>query len=199
MPRQVDHDGRRRQIARAVFDLIGERGMEGATLRDAARQAGVSMGAVQRCFPTKEQMVACVMEHMQQRITERVRAQVPDIAEPDAAMTTLEHTLAATLALDPPSSAETRVWLAFTAQAAIDPALAAVQYEQYTGLAELIALLIGAAQTHGHARPDLDPRQEAEALITLTDGLNIQLLLGRHTPESARAALRDRLHALRTD
>ncbi|WP_026403047.1 TetR/AcrR family transcriptional regulator [Actinomadura rifamycini] len=198
MPRQVDLDGRRRQIARAVFGLIAERGMEGATLRDAAERAGVSMGAVQRCFPTKEQMVACVMEHMQQRITERVRARVPDTADPDAAMTTLEHTLAATLALDPASRAETRVWLAFTAQAAIDPAAAAAQREQYTGLAELITLLIGAAQTHGHARPDLDGRQEAEALITLADGLNIQLLLGRHTAESARAALHHRLGALRT-
>ncbi|GAA2427167.1 TetR/AcrR family transcriptional regulator [Actinomadura vinacea] len=198
MPRQVDHDSRRRQIAQAVFDLISERGMEGATLRDAAQRAGVSMGAVQRCFSTKEQMVAFVMEYMNQRITERVQAQIPDTADPAAAMTTLEHTLAATLALDPPSQAETRVWLAFTAQAAIDPALATVQRNQYTGLADLIALLIGAAQTHGHARPDLDPVQEAEALITLTDGLNIQLLLGRHTPESARTALHHRLEALRT-
>ncbi|MEW2354937.1 TetR/AcrR family transcriptional regulator [Spirillospora sp. NPDC029432] len=197
MPRQVDHDSRRRQIAQAVFDLISERGMEGATLRDAAERAGVSMGAVQRCFSTKEQMVAFVMEYMNRRITERVQAQVPDTADPATAMTTLEHTLAATLALDPPSRAETRVWLAFTAQAALDPALAAAQREQYTGLAELIALLIGAAQTHGHARPDLDAHQEAGALITLADGLNIQLLLGRHTPDSARSALHHRLVPLR--
>lgn len=192
----MDHAGRRRQIARAVFDLISERGMDGATLRDTAARAGVSMGAVQRCFSTKEQMVAFVMEYMNQRITERVQAELPDTADPTTAMTTLEHTLAATLALDQPSRAETRVWLALTAQAAIDPALATAQREQYTGLAELIALLIRAAQTHGHARPDLDPGQEADALITLTDGLNIQLLLERHTPDSARATLRHRLDAL---
>ncbi len=193
----MDHDSRRRQIARAVFDLISERGMEGATLRDTAARAGVSMGAVQRCFSTKEQMVAFVMEYMNQRITDRVQAEIPDTANPATAMTTLEHTLAATLALDQPSRAETRVWLAFTAQAAIDPALAAVQSEEYAGLAKLIALLISAAQTHGHAHPDLDPDQEAEALITLTDGLNIQLLLGRHTPGSARTALHHRLNGLR--
>ncbi|MGR6918745.1 TetR/AcrR family transcriptional regulator [[Actinomadura] parvosata] len=199
MPRQVDHDSRRRQIARAVFDLISERGMDGATLRDAAARAGVSMGAVQRCFSTKEQMVAFVMEYMNQRITERVQAEIPDTADPATAMTTLEHTLAATLALDQPSLAEGRVWLAFTAQSAIDSALAAVQSEQYAGLAKLIAVLISAAQTHGHADPDLDAHQEAEALITLTDGLNIQLLLGRHTPDSARTALHHRLDALRSN
>lgn len=197
MPRQVDHESRRRQIARAVFDLISERGMEGATLRDAAGRAGVSMGAVQRCFSTKEQMVVFVMEYMNQRITERVQAEIPDTADPATAMTTLEHTLAATLALDPPSQAETRVWLAFTAQAAIDPALAAVQREQYTGLAGLIALLITAAQIHGHARPGLDAEQEADALVILIDGLNVQLLLGRHTPDSARTVLRHRIEALR--
>lgn len=193
----MDHDSRRRQIARAVLDLISERGMEGATLREAATRAGVSMGAVQRCFATKEQMVAFVLEHMNQRITERVQAQTPDTANPATAMTTLEHTLAAILALDGPSQAETRVWLAFTAQATIDPALAAVQNEQYDGLAKLIAVLISAAQTHGQARPDLDPDHEAEGLITWTDGLNIHLLLGRHTPDTARTALRHRLNTLR--
>lgn len=199
MPRQVDHDSRRRQIARAVLDLISERGMDGATLRDTAVRAGVSMGAVQRCFSTKEQMVGFVMEHMNHRITGRVQAEIPDTADPATAMTTLEHTLAAILALDQPSLAETRVWLAFIARAAIDPALATAQREQYAGLAELVALLIRAAQTHGQARPELDPDQEADALVTLTDGLNIQLLLERQTPDSARTALHHRINTLRVD
>ncbi|MGK5555540.1 TetR/AcrR family transcriptional regulator [Actinomadura kijaniata] len=197
MPRQVDHDSRRRRIAQAVFELISERGMEGATLRDAAARAGVSMGAVQRCFATKEEMVAFVMEHMNRRITERVQARISGSAEPGSALTMLEQTLAGIVPLDGPSTAETRVWLAFTAQAAVDPGLAAVQREQYAGLAGLLALLIRTAQDAGHVRPDLDPEREADALITLTDGLNVQLLVGRHTADSARAELSRRIDALR--
>ncbi|MEU6037736.1 TetR family transcriptional regulator C-terminal domain-containing protein [Actinomadura sp. NPDC047616] len=199
MPRQVDHDSRRRQIAQAVFELISEQGMEGATLRDAAARAGVSMGAVQRCFSTKEEMVAFVMDYMNRRITERVQARISGSAEPESAMTMLEETLVGIVPLDEPSLAETKVWLAFTAQAAVNPKLAAVQREHYAGLTELLTLLIRVAQDAGHARPGLDPAQEADSLITFTDGLNVQILVGRHTPESALTALNRRITALRTN
>ncbi|MGK5632559.1 TetR family transcriptional regulator, partial [Streptomyces sp. URMC 123] len=48
MPRQIDHEERRRLIADAVCALADRRGLEGVTLRDVAAEAGVSMGAVQR-------------------------------------------------------------------------------------------------------------------------------------------------------
>ncbi|MEU6112975.1 TetR/AcrR family transcriptional regulator [Streptomyces sp. NPDC047117] len=191
------HDSRRRQIARAVFDLISERGMEGATLREAATRAGVSLGAVQRCFSTKEEMVVFVMDHMNRQVSQRIRAALPDPADPDAAMETLEHTLAGILALDAPSQAETRVWLAFTAQAVHHPQLAALHREQYAALTDLLTLLLRTAHDRGQARPDLDIDAEADALLTLTDGLNVQLLLGHHTPHTARTALTRRINTLR--
>lgn len=39
MPRQVDHDGRRRRVAQAVWELISRDGLEAATLREVATQA----------------------------------------------------------------------------------------------------------------------------------------------------------------
>ncbi|WP_067966475.1 TetR/AcrR family transcriptional regulator [Nocardiopsis trehalosi] len=199
MPRQVDHEGRRLRIARAVFDLVAERGLEGATLRDAAARAGVSMGAVQRCFSTKEEMMAFVLEHMNQRVTDRIEEGIAASADPGSAMTMLEHTLAGIVPLDGPSTAEARVWLAFAAQAAVDPRSAGLQRRQYDRLAELVALLVRTARDSGDVRSDVDPEREADALIALTDGLNVQLLFGRFTPEAAREALRHRLHALRAD
>jgi AcrR family transcriptional regulator len=197
MPRQVDHEGRRRRIAQAVFGLISERGIEGASIRDAAQWAGVSVGAVQRCFSTKEEMIVFVLEYMNQRVTERVQAKISDAADPESVLTMLEQTLIGIVPVDEEGLAETRVWLAFTAQAAIDPKLAAVQRDQYAGLAELFTLLIRVAQEHGRVRPDIDAEQEAESLITFTDGLNVQILIGRHTPDAALAALEQRFSALR--
>ncbi|WP_106398612.1 TetR family transcriptional regulator C-terminal domain-containing protein [Actinocorallia populi] len=49
----------------------------------------------------------------------------------------------------------------------------------------------------GRLRPDLDAAREADALITLTDGLNLQVLFGRRTPDSAPAVLEERIAALR--
>jgi hypothetical protein len=58
-------------------------------------------------------------------------------------------------------------------------------------------LLIGVARDAGGLRAELDPVQEADALVTFTDGLNLQILYGRHTAASATAALEHRLDLLR--
>jgi AcrR family transcriptional regulator len=197
MPRKVDHEARRRQIARAVFELVSERGIEGASLREAAARAGVSMGAVQRCFSTKEEMMVFVLGYMNERVTERVQRRIDGSGSPDSAVTMLEQTLIGVIPVDEPSRAETRVWLTFAAQAAVDPALAAIQREQYQGLTDLVELLIRVARDAGDLRAELEPAEEADALVTFTDGLNMQILFGRHTAESATAALERHLAALR--
>ena len=76
MPKQVDHESRRRQIADAVCRLADERGLEGVTLRDVAARAKVSMGAVQRCFRTKEEMLVFALSHIGERIAARVTARL---------------------------------------------------------------------------------------------------------------------------
>lgn len=199
MPRQVDHESRRRHIAQAVFELVGEHGIEAATLRDIAARAGVSMGAVQRCFAGKDEMLAFVVEHVNQRVTDRIRARIAASGDADAALTMLEETLLGTVPVDEQGLLEARVWLAFAAHAAVTPKLAALQREQYAGLAELIAVLLRAARAAGDVRADVDPDEEADALVVLTDGLNLQVLVGRHTPQSARAAVGRRLASIAAD
>ena len=138
-----------------------------------------------------------VLGYMNERVTERVQRRIDDSSSPDSATTMLEQTLIGIIPVDEPSRAETRVWLAFAAQAAVDPALAAIQREQYRGLTDLVELLVRAARDAGDLRADLDPVQEADSLVTFSDGLNIQILFGRHTSDSATAALEHRLAALR--
>ncbi|MFI7098635.1 TetR/AcrR family transcriptional regulator [Streptomyces sp. NPDC050161] len=197
MPKQVDYDSRRRQVVAAAFALVSERGLEGVTMRDVATRAGVSVGAVQRCFSGKEEMVVSVVEEMNQRVSARVQGRIAGSVTPGAAATMLEHTLAGIVPHDEQSLAETRVWLAFTAHASVTPGLAAVQRKQYEGLTELVALLLRTAQEAGDVRPTADADQEADALIAFTDGLGMQVAVGRHTPDSAQAALGRRLAALR--
>jgi AcrR family transcriptional regulator len=46
MPKKVDHDKRRADIAVAAFRVIGRKGVAGATIRDIARETGYSVGAI---------------------------------------------------------------------------------------------------------------------------------------------------------
>ncbi|MGW3296787.1 TetR/AcrR family transcriptional regulator [Streptomyces xiamenensis] len=183
MPRQVDHAGRRRLIAEAVCRLADERGLEGVTLRDVAARAQVSMGAVQRCFRTKEEMLVFTLEQIGERIGERVRARLVE-SPAQSAGTALGHAATEVSLLREEHRAEARVWLAFVAQAAVSEPLARTLTANYADLQEAFTRLIAEAVegTEGAGGTDhavsLDPRREARTLLALADGLTAHVLIG---------------------
>lgn len=191
MPRRIDRDGRRRLIADAVCRLADERGLEGVTVRDVADRAGVSPGAVQRCFRTKEEMLVFALAHVGEQITERVRARLAS-SPAQSARTALGHILTEVALLSDERRAEARVWLAFVAQAAVAPALAAAARDAYAGLRTALVRLIAEAAEP----PCPDPGREADALLALADGLTAHVLLGRLSAPAAREILGDRLSRL---
>ncbi|WP_405166671.1 TetR family transcriptional regulator C-terminal domain-containing protein [Nocardia sp. NBC_01499] len=199
MPKRVNHECRRRQIADAVCELIGRAGIEAATLRQVAEEASVSMGAVQRCFSTRQQMLIFAQDHVNSRVTERAQKLIAAAAEPESVTTMLEQTLQAMLLVDDPELVEARVWIAFSAQAAVDPVVAAAQREQQRGLTELLELLMRVGQESGGVHPGVIPAHVAEELIALTDGLTLQVLIGRQSSDTARAVMRRVATGLRTN
>ncbi|MFF4179978.1 TetR/AcrR family transcriptional regulator [Streptomyces sp. NPDC001750] len=218
MPKQVDYESRRRRIADAVCRLADEHGPEGVSMRDVAARAEVSLGAVQRCFRTKEEMLLFAVEHVGERLTERVRARL--VRGPaQSAATALGHTAGEVALLREEHRAEARVWLAFVAQAAVSEPLADKLRTSYADLQGVFARLIaevaesaGPGTGNGPGTGDgsvtgkgaaagidpadgvpaaPDPRREARSLLALTDGLTSHVLIGHLSPEEAQ----DVLHA----
>ncbi|MER7987758.1 TetR/AcrR family transcriptional regulator [Streptomyces noursei] len=208
MPRQVDHEERRRRIAEAVCALADSSGLEGVTLRDVATRAGVSMGAVQRCFRTKQEMLVFALDHIGERVTERVsaraRTRTTTTADPaDPASSTLARVLGEVALVDEAHRAEARVWLAFVAQAAVTPELAAVLRNRYAELHPLLVRLLSESRADSpvpdggvDAGPDHEPHQAARTLLALADGLTTHVLIGHLTPQAALALLRAQIGAL---
>ncbi|MDT0610615.1 TetR/AcrR family transcriptional regulator [Streptomyces lancefieldiae] len=195
MPRQVDHVGRRRLIAEAVCHLADERGLEGVTLRDVAARAQVSMGAVQRCFRTKEGMLVFALEHISERIMERVQARL--VRSPaQSAGTALGHAATEISLLQEEHRAEARVWLAFVAQATVSKVLARTLKANYALLQETFTRLISeAGEGVGRAVP-LDAQREARTLLALADGLTSHVLIGHLTSHEAHDVLHAHLAGL---
>ncbi|MFD7783931.1 TetR/AcrR family transcriptional regulator [Streptomyces nojiriensis] len=195
MPRQVDHESRRRLIAEAVCHLADERGLEGVTLRDVAARAQVSMGAVQRCFRSKEEMLVFALGHIGERIGERVRARL--VRSPaQSAGTALGLAANEISLLREEHRAEARVWLAFVAQAAVSEALAGTLKANYAALQEAFTRLVAeAGEGAGRAEP-LDPQREARTLLALADGLTTHVLIGHLTPHEAHDVLHAHLAGL---
>jgi AcrR family transcriptional regulator len=61
MAEQVD---RRQALIRAAFAAIAERGFEGFRLRPIAAAAGIDHSTLHHHFPTKEDLIAAVLEHV---------------------------------------------------------------------------------------------------------------------------------------
>ncbi|GLZ75405.1 HTH-type transcriptional regulator PksA [Actinorhabdospora filicis] len=197
MPKQVDHKARRRQIAEAVTALISEGGLEAATLREIAARAGVSMGAVQRCFSTKEEMMVFVHEHLGELATAQIEGRIAASGAGDDPVAILTETVRGITPLTAEDLPWTRAWLVFAAQAATDPRLAAVQREANRGLFRLLSVLVRAGVDAGGLRAGLDPETTARDLLALTDGLGVQVLVGVHTVATARESVERALAALR--
>jgi len=76
VPKIVDRDARRREIAQTYLALVAKEGMEAATTRRLAQELGVASGALWHYFSNfdevLEQAFAQVVEHTTSRIAEHV-------------------------------------------------------------------------------------------------------------------------------
>ncbi|MDR7275955.1 TetR/AcrR family transcriptional regulator [Catenuloplanes atrovinosus] len=177
MPRTVDLDARRREIADALLHLVEERGMAAASMRETAAAAGVSLGAVQRCFATREEMVLFALTRINERFKARVLAAVSPATAPREAIRTL---ITEMLPLSGPGRADARVALAFLGVAGGDAQVRAALAVGDRGAREFFT-----GHLAGLGRTPVD----ATRLLALIDGLRAPLLLGYLSPADALAAV----------
>jgi TetR/AcrR family transcriptional regulator, transcriptional repressor of bet genes len=176
MPRKVDHDERRRHIVAALLRIVGRQGLEAVSMREVAVEAGVSLGAVQHYFASKDAMLLFAMEQwLNLPIHEAFVQRVRDRIAREAAVTpaaTLRAVAAEYLPHDEVSRSEARMSLAFRSRGAVEPALAAAIVPAYAGFVEALRTILRGAG------PSLDAAAEARQLAAFLDGLHQPVLLG---------------------
>ncbi|WP_211257178.1 TetR/AcrR family transcriptional regulator [Streptomyces megasporus] len=183
------HAERRQRIAEALLAIIDSRGLEAAGLRDVAREAGVSLGAVQHYFRSKDEMVLFGLEYIGKRGDARVRRRLG--ASPDAlpVRAVLRDILVELLPADDRRATELRIATAFTARALVTPELAEHLRRGYESLHELLALLVRRGQVTGEIAGDHDPDRTAAALLALAEGLGTHVLVGHRDAPFGLAVL----------
>jgi AcrR family transcriptional regulator len=187
VPKVVDHEERRRELAEAVWRVIRRDGVDGASVRTVAREAGWSSGALRHYFDTQSALLTFAIGLVVDRIEARIAAlELP--ADPRAAV---ERLLLELLPLDEERRAENEVWLAFTGRALVDLDLRARHAELHD--AQRSACLRAAVALGAH-----EPELEAERLHALVDGLAVQAALRpeRLEPDRIVALLRRQLASL---
>jgi len=187
VPKVVDHEERRRELAAAVWRISADRGLEAASLREVAAEAGWSLGALRHYFPSRDELVLFAFELVAQRGGARIERAV---AEGGGERAVLRRMLLETLPLDEERRVECRVWFAFTVQAEASQALRAVRAEVYE---EIITAL--SRHLDGFTRRGLTAGRAAVLLWAAADGIALQGLAvpGTLTPARQRAALEAQL------
>ncbi|WP_440115147.1 TetR/AcrR family transcriptional regulator [Paenibacillus sp. QZ-Y1] len=184
MPKIVDHDKQRLLVAEAAWRVIRRDGMEQASVRNIADEAGISAGSMRHYFSTQSDLLLFAMNLVSERVSTRIQQMSFDSSHMDNMKSLLLEFLPNT----DEKMAEMEVWYAFTAKSKTDPALKKLADKVYDELRQAIASVITYLIKVELARSNLDKELEIERLYALVDGLGIHTVL---RPDQMNAKMMD--------
>lgn len=198
MPKIVDHEQRRREIAQAAVRVVERKGLERATVREIAQEAGYSTGVLAHYFADKRQIM--VQAHL--TAFAAARARIEAWAEHvDDPVRLLRVALEEAFPLDATRLTEAQVDVTFWATARQDPALLEVRTASHAEAVRFWTGLVQAIADAGLARPGLDVARTGVLTQVVIDGVSAQATLfpGHMTPEAQRRIIDDHLRAVLRD
>lgn len=178
MPKTVEKAARRSEFVAASLSVIAREGLNAATLRRIAAEAGCTTGSITHYFSGRQALLIDLLRNVHFAAGARM-LDVARTAPSDAAR--LERVLLESLPLDPTRMREWKVWLAFWSASPGEALLAAEnarRYDEWRALVE--TLLTPFCADHNQTQ------REASLLVALVDGFGVRLAL---LPETY-----DRLH-----
>lgn len=183
MPRIVDHDRRREEIARLAVRVVQREGAEQATVRRIAKVGGFSIGVLTHYFTDKDELIAFAFQWAAREW----------FAELDGALIKAAPGLArlrtALECMVPSNSAPSfiRLWLSLWGGAVHNPALARVHRDYYARWRRYLRRHLGEAVRRAEI---CAPRSARDAIDLLTAGID-GIWIGS-TFEPARFTVRHR-------
>lgn len=177
----VNHEERRQLIAETATRIIGEEGIDAATVRRIASELQCSTRAITHYFPEKDELLYWAYEV----ISARGQSDFVGAAEGNPT-DLLGALLAMTAAANEKNTGLWKVYVAFWAKAARDPAFATEQQKRIEHARSIIADVI-----HNRNPEREDSVDCARLLIALVSGISVHALMEPQAwpPEAIRAAL----------
>ena len=195
MPKQVNHRERRESIAHALWTIVDQQGWSRATMREVARETGVSLGQLQHYFSSRAEMLTFAIEFAAEQTSQRVAQGMATLDQPPHPRDVLRVVLVDLLPLRPDSRATSRMNAAYVLEAMHDPAL---HQQVAVGLRDgraMVERLIRQAMKHGQIAPNRDPTIETDLILALT-GFAPLLELNVIEPRAALVAIDQHLDEL---
>ncbi|MFD7411128.1 TetR/AcrR family transcriptional regulator [Kitasatospora purpeofusca] len=197
MNARVDHEERRRQIAEALLRIADTQGLQSASMRAVAAEAGVSLRLVQYYFETKQGLLLDALTRLAAQLQARMEKWIAEAGSPPTPRGTVTAILSCILPTDPESRRITRTYAAYYTLVLNDPEVLEKHGARQPELLEgFLAKRIAAAQEAGEIDPGKDPGIAAAGLLAMVNGLGSSVLGGQRTGEAATAILARHLDEL---
>lgn len=187
---ETNREARREQIIDAVVRITTRGGLQAATFRTVAKEAGVSVRLVQYYFGSKDQLLADSLRQVGMRaaarITDAVERLGPDPPPKDKITTIFEQFLP----LDETRREAMLVFIALRTASLTDPSLrSSDEVGLDTSLIAAIEEELERAVADGTTRRGLKPHHEAMMLVTTLSGIANGMLAGTTSDQEGRETL----------
>ncbi|MBQ0892850.1 TetR/AcrR family transcriptional regulator [Micromonospora sp. U56] len=191
MPRVSDAHlaARRQQILDAARRCFLRDGFHNTSMQNVIAEAGLSVGAVYRYFPSKNDLITSIA----QSVIGGADVVFAELAAAEPPLPLVEALDRALTYVDAQAGEDGILPLAIQvwSESLRDPALAAFVNATYSGFRERFTLLARRAQEAGELPPDADPEAVGTALFGLVPGYLMQkVLTGRPDRRSYLAGVR---------
>lgn len=193
MPKIVDHEKQKEKIAEAVWNVIHRDGLEQCTVRNVAKEAGLSAGSMRHYFPHQSELFIYSMR----LVANRVKTRIENMTFNGTPAENVKQLLFQLMPLDEERKLEMEAWYAFTAKSLSDPELKPLRKEMNEGIYSACKSAVEMLVKTG-AKPGIDVLKETEHLYALVDGLALHLIMNpeRLTTEMIDSVLAGYLRSL---
>jgi TetR/AcrR family transcriptional regulator, transcriptional repressor of bet genes len=194
MPKIVDHDKRRDEIALVACRVVAQVGFDQATIVRIAREAGYTTGMVAHYFDTKQDIIIAALRLILRRIEERLSPQA-GVAEPE-----LLALLTEALPVDEPRYTECAFWIAFWGQVPSDKRLKSINAWLHREYLRLFERCLARGWREWQRWPATTRRQLLGSVVTFINGITASTVASRSDWPAQRqiAQLRLQLELLYT-
>jgi TetR/AcrR family transcriptional regulator, transcriptional repressor of bet genes len=180
MPKIVDHEQRREQIALVACRVLAEYGFDQATIVRIAREAGYTTGMVAHYFDTKQDIIVAALRLILRRIEGRL-TRVAGPERPD-----LLALLTEALPVDETRYIECAVWMAFWGQVPADRRLKRINAWLHREYLRLFERCLARGWAEWGEWPRATREQVLRSVITFINGVTASTVASRSEWPAAR-------------
>lgn len=192
MPKVVDHEQRKREIAQATWKIIREKGIEEVSVRKIAEVMNLSSGSIRHYFPTQNELLRYCIRSAGEAVHQRIMSRL-DLS--GSIEEKIEQMINEIFPMDEEGQKEMGLWFSIVAFTQKHPHLHDISLRIYHYMRLMKESYINLLIQENLFDEKLDKEVEIERLYALVDGLSLHWFFNqeRLTKEKMKQVLHTHL------